>query len=479
MKNVILFFTDQQRFDTIGSLGNPVIKTPALDRLLSVGTWFSNAYTPSPVCVSARLSMLTGKYCHQTKCTKNEIMPGGLTSIMHVLKEHGYQTHGAGKMHFMFKDDDLFGFDHLDSSEEIDNGKKDDYKDFLLTNGYGHVKDPHGVRSEMYYIPQPSQLPDRLHHSTWVADRSIDFLTSRNTEKPFFLMSSFIKPHPPFEAPVPFNKLYRAYDMPLPIMNDDDETRQTYWNKIQNRYKGRDKGTDQNLLKTMKAYYYACISHVDCQIGKIMDYLELNDLMDDTMIIFASDHGEMLGDYHCFGKRCFYDGAVRIPLIVKAANQKESACSHANCSLVDLFPTILDELDIPDAFQLAGNSLYNLSDDRAVISQFNTGEFGTYMIKQGNRKYIYSAPDDKEWFFDSAAEKGESVNLALNPDCESNMNDLKRILIDKFEKDGYFQVLDHGDFRKYGKKIPFQSPDEGYLFQDGPGSVPDLKGYTR
>ena len=138
-------------------------------------------------------------------------------------------------MHFTFPnwgDTALWGFEERDVSEEVEGAARDDFHLYLKQNGYGHVKDPHGVRSEMYYIPQPSQLPERLHNSAWVADRSIDFLKKRDPNRPFFLMSSFIKPHPPFESPVPWNKLYRGPEMPLPKRPQDAEQLITYWNPV-------------------------------------------------------------------------------------------------------------------------------------------------------------------------------------------------------------------------------------------------------
>lgn len=482
IKNVLLFFTDQQRFDTINALGNKNIKTPALDRLVKSGISYTNTYTPSPVCVPARFSMLTGKYCHNTHCTDNGTMPTGYKSIMHVLKDNGYQTHGVGKMHFTFKNDELFGYDSRDISEEIGSDKQDDYRDYLDEVGYSHVKDKHGIRGEMYYIPQPSQLPDEHHNNTWVANKTIEYLENRDTNKPFFLMSSYIKPHPPFEAPVPFNKLYRAYEMPLPKTCDNYENMHTYWNKIQNRYKGRDAGKDINLLRTMKAYYYASISHVDYNLGKVLDYLEDNKLMESTLIIFSSDHGEMLGDYNCFGKRCFYDGSARVPLIVKAPNQKKSEICSNSASLVDIVPTILDYTGIKTDMAFDGKSLFkiknNSNENREVYSQYSNGEYGTYMIVKGRYKYIYSVPDEKEWFFDKQVDENELRNLAYNISFIDKKNNIKKVLIDRLINDGYTKAIENNQFKKFGKKIPFVDPDEQLVYQDSVDSLPKLKGYT-
>ena len=115
----------------------------------------------------------------------------------------------------------------------------DDFTEFLRENGYDHVVAPHGERSEYYYIPQPSQLPARLHHTQWVGDKTLEFFSQRDTDRPFLCWSSFIKPHPPFESPVPWNRLYRTVEMPLPFLPSDYEHLHTYWNRHQNRYKYR------------------------------------------------------------------------------------------------------------------------------------------------------------------------------------------------------------------------------------------------
>lgn len=171
--------------------------------------------------------------------------------------------------------------------------KNDFYKD-IKKEGYGHVTDYKGARSEMYYIPQVSQLPERLQHSHWTVDKCIEFLDRRDEEKPFFMMASFEKPHPPFEPPVPWNRLYRGPDMPLPKQAPDNEDVITLWNRFQNRYKYRDQGTDQNLVRQIKAHYYGEVSFMDYNLGRLLKQLETRALLKDTLIIFTADHGEML-----------------------------------------------------------------------------------------------------------------------------------------------------------------------------------------
>lgn len=484
--NILLIFTDQQRYDTIEALGNPIIKTPALNRLVEDGISFTRAYTPCPVCVPARFSMMNGQMPHRTGCVDNNIMPGGCKSFMEILSEHGYQTHGVGKMHFTFKDGGsmaMWGFESRDTSEEVDGAKRDDFKISLKDAGYDHVKDPHGVRSEMYYIPQPSQLPARLHNTTWVADKSIEFLAHRDKDRPFFLMASFIKPHPPFESPTPWNKLYRAPEMPLPRRPEGCENLITYWNRYQNRYKYRDQGMDDNLIRTMKAAYYAAISFIDYNVGRLLDYMEEHGLMENTMIIYTSDHGEMLGDYNCFGKRCFFDSAARIPMLMYYPGFEKGFVCDRPVSLVDILPTFLQCAGIEQPVRYEGQSLVDVacgsSGRDKVYGQFQEDEYGMYMSVNQRYKYIYSAPDNKEWLYDLLVDPEETRNKAYNPMYECIAKEMKRNIIDYFKHEGYLDPLEEYDWKRYVPKGMTDDPDAYLLLQDPPESVPHIPGYGK
>lgn len=465
--NILLLMTDQQRFDSIAALGNSRIKTPALDRLVREGTAFTRCYTPSPVCVSARHALVTGLAPSQTGCTDNGDDVSDDISLMQRLSNAGYQTHGVSKMHFS-PTRKLWGFESRDFSEE--GGDDDDYRKFLDENGYEHVEDPHGVRSEFYYLPQPSQVPARLHHTQWTADRSLDFLDRRDQNRPFFLWTSFIKPHPPFEAPTPWHRLYRAAEMEPPLRFPGDEELLTLWNRVQNRYKYRDKGSDEMLLRTMRATYYACISFIDFQIGRIIERLENDGLLDNTLILFTADHGEMLGDYGCVGKRSMLDASVRIPMLARLPQRFAAGvqCEVPTTSL-DIVPTCLGaanvELPIAD-----GRDLANVEDEpnRVVFSQFSKGATALYMAANHDWKYIYSAADEREWLFDLRQPNAEYHNLANNPMHVKTLENLRGELHAKLRADGHEDVLNGDNWKKFGRTEFPRDPDFGLLFQDPP-----------
>jgi arylsulfatase A-like enzyme len=385
------------------------------------------------------------------------------------LNELGYQTHGIGKMHFSKIKGD-WGFQTREHAEEIvGESAKDDYRDFLAENGFGHVQDPYGFRSEYYYMPQPSQLPERLHSNTWVADRSIEFLKNRDTDKPFFLWSSWVKPHPPFETPLPWSRLYRMHEMDDPYLPADFEEQRNFWSKVQCRYKYMDSGDSRHLTRMIKAAYYSTVSHLDYHIGRVID--ALGPEIDNTLIVFSSDHGEMLGDYGCYGKRSMLDASARVPMMARLPGVFEPGATADQAStLLDLYPTFLEIAGGEVDPSLEGVSLQRLQDqnpqDRFVHSQFSQNQLGLYMVANKDWKYIYSAADDKEWLYKDGC---ESVNLAGDPAHKSVLEKLKQIAIDRFKKDGYTLPIDGDDWARFPKMEFPENPDEGLLFQDPPG----------
>ena len=165
----------------------------------------------------------------------------------------------------------------------------------------------------------------------------------KSSDNPWYLYAGFIHPHPPFSPPNPWHKLYRGPEMPHPFLPDNIEELTCFINKYQNRYKYRDQGLDMQMIRCIKAYYYACISFIDHQVGRMLDTLEAQHDLDNTLIIFTSDHGELLGDYGCFGKRSFHEAAMRIPML---ARLPEHFAANTTCespvTLVDLMKTFTD-----------------------------------------------------------------------------------------------------------------------------------------
>lgn len=487
--NILLIFTDQQRSDTIHVGGNPVIRTPHLDRLAREGTLFSSAYTPSPVCVPARCSLIHGQYCHNTGCADNSNrMPTDRSSFMQALSDAGYRTHGIGKMHFTPDSQALRGFQSREYQAEM-RGRVggDDYLKFLHANGYEHVYDPFGPRGEMYYIPQPAQMPAKFHGTNWVGDRSVQFIHDAESSQPFFLFASFIHPHPPFSPPTPWNKLYRGPLMPLPKRPANCETLHTYMNRYQNRYKYRDNGLDNNLVRVMKAYYYGCISFIDFQVGRMLDALEKTDLLDNTLIIFTSDHGEFLGDYNCFGKRSMLDSAARIPMIARYPERfAEGQICDTPTSLIDVMPTLLETAEINlTAYELDGVDLADIAAgeqelDRMVYSQFKRDALGVYMVANRRWKYFYSAPDRREFLFDRINDPDEMRDRSGLSLCRHELDEMRNGLFEFYRSEGFTDPIEENRWKPFPQPSIPDNPDAGLLIQDPGWSRPyqKIEGYT-
>jgi len=486
--NVLFFFTDQQRADTIGALGNPIIRTPNLDRLCADGVGFTSTYSPSPVCVPARCSTKYGQYPHNTGCYANAFnMPeDDRPSFISLLTEAGYRTHGIGKCHFRPDPHALRGFQTRQRQEEMVAGPDvDEYLKCLHENGFDYVCDPFGIRGEMYYVPQPSQLPAKFHPTQWIGDQSVAFIDKQaQDDQPWFLFSSFVHPHPPFSPPNPWHKLYRGPLMPLPNVPVDAASLHTYINRVQNRYKYRDQGIDNNLVRCLKAYYYASISFIDYQVGRVLDALEKSGQIDNTLIVFTSDHGEHLGDYNCFGKRSMHDSAARVPLIARFPGRLTGGrvCDEVT-SLVDVAPTVLAAtgadvgsmpLDGVDLAEVASGT----SRREYVFSQFQTAGTALYMVAGRRWKYFYSAADNREFLFDRVTDPLETRNKVGLTFCRDEVRRMKGVLIEHLRAGGETQGIDGDDWKVFPYQDVPGDPDAGLLIQDHGWAKTSIPGYA-
>lgn len=486
--NVLLLFTDMQRADTIGALGNPVIRTPHLDRLAREGTAFTRAYAPSPVCIPARYAMHYGRCPARTGLADNKTMPPDQgDSLPSSLAALGYDTAAIGKCHFTPDRLAMRGFGQRLVQEECrSDPERDDYCRFLRERG-SDFDEPHGTRGEMYYIPQVSLHPAAEHPTQWVGDRTLDFLQSRQTSaRPWFLFSSFIHPHPPFAPPKPWHKLYRSFDMPLPEAPTGQDALLCWVNHHQNRYKYRDRGTDLQLLRNIKAYYYATISFVDFQIGRIRQQLESSGQLENTLVIFASDHGEYLGDYGCFGKRGMHDASARVPLLFRWPGRFPAGqCCRQAASLVDIFPTVLAAAGgEPADRDLDGEDLSTLMANpgrrRFVYSQFQNGANAIHMIADDRYKYIWSCRDQREWLFDRLSDPRETASRASLPSCRAIKDELKNHLLAYLHRHGVpGAARQNRDTLEWQKHPPADEswrldPDAGLLTQDHEHAPPSF-----
>ncbi len=408
MKHILMMFTDQMRYDAVKALGNPVMQTPNLDALVNDSVVFRNCVTPSPVCVPARHSLFAGQYCARTGCNNNnsETQYAG-EGFYSRLTKAGYRSCCVGKMHHEIDPYGLMGFEKRLSQEEFPDSR-DDYTRFIM-DAYPHVYDYHGMRSEMYYVPQISPLPAKDHPTRWIGDQSVEYIESCNPEEPMFLFASFIHPHPPFCPPAPWNKLYRE-DPPSPHCPDMKDL-EDYWEILGDRCSLRRLMMSEQDVLRMKNFYYACISFMDCQVGRIIKALKDKGMYEDTLILFTSDHGDMMGDYQVTGKRTMMDSSCRTPFICHYPGRAHEE-RYDICSLVDVAPTLLSFAGISfDPAEFDGVDLFGERRHDYVYSQYGCGEDGTYMVTDGVDKLVHRMKSDRYFYFRTQQGERDTKNI--------------------------------------------------------------------
>jgi arylsulfatase A-like enzyme len=453
--NILLLFTDQQRIDTIAACGHDHMVTPNLDRLVNEGCCFTNGYTPNPVCVPARHNALTGLPARfhgfpSNGGTYNHALP----KLPQLLADHGYDTRAIGKMHFR-PTRCHNGFNRMELMEEIPvHREDDDYAMYLKSVGLGHIQNIHGVRNLLYMAPQQSLIPEEHHGSTWVGDRSVDYLRQEAGRRPFFLWSSWIAPHPPFDVPDTFANLYDGRDLPEPLISE------TPLNPIGERshvHADLPAGKEKAIVRRMRELYYAAVSHVDKNVGKILDALEETGELDNTLIIYTTDHGEMLGDHGCFQKIMPYDSCARIPFIVRYPKRfAPGSTSEEFVGLNDILPTVLDlcGIEYPGPHKLPGGSLLRDGMDRShSYSEYGEGAFRWVSVRNARYKYSYYYAGGHEELFDMIADPCESRNLfacgALSGDLAEIRDDLRTKLIAWEKRWGYGQYVVYNQFVRF------------------------------
>ena len=440
--NLLLILTDQQRHDTLSKAArNPWIQTPNLDRLAEQGVWFDSMYSEMPECVPARSVLLTGKMGHVTGVMGNNRRLGReVRTIAHALADAGYHTQAIGKMHFN-PIRESHGFSDLRLAEEIPPSMEgDDYLSFLADSGYGHVLEPHGIRHEYYYIPQVSQLPDDFHATTWIGQQTVNFIQHAPRE-PFFLYTSFIKPHPPFEPTLPYAFRYDPAELPDPV--DWDNTIDPGSLELLNAqdYSKWMELTDLNLAHLIKAAYYACITQIDVQIGRILDALDRTGRRQDTLVIFSSDHGELLGDHHHFGKRSYYQGSTRVPLVLSwPGTLPEGETRHEIVGHQDFYGVLADAAGLAGSSRILASAKTGDGDsDRMLVGELFEGERAMYMAVDKRWKYVYSPNGGRECLLEVDGDDQETVDhAATEPDV---LRTMRAKLTAYFRDEGYVQAL--------------------------------------
>lgn len=464
--NILLICTDQQRYDTIGRLGLRAVHTPNLDRLVDGGVAFERAYTASPVCAPSRASMMTGRFPSAHGLWANGVSLPEQTLFTRMLADDGYRTGLIGKLHLSAawrgrkedpRDDgfEFYRWAHDPKHPAPDN----DYHRWLREEHPELFERAVAGTDITGADPEASgfdMMPARAHYSRWASTRALEFLSGQQDEqRPFFLWVNFFDPHHPFVVPQEYLDRYPASEVSLGIDAESEpplpaqlESMRSYANAAGAR--AFDDYSRDGLVEVVRAYY-AMITMVDEEIGRILDGLDSAGLTEDTLIVFTSDHGEMLTDHGLLLKGpALYEGAVRVPLVLRwpgvlPAGQRRAALA----SLVDLPATILHAAGRGEPSWNQGESLMPVATDGderwtrdwALCQYRDSGRpedpptFATMLRHQDLKLVVFHGgpvtPRPRECqLFDLANDPDERTNLACDPARAGDLRDLLARLAD-------------------------------------------------
>ena len=384
--NVIIFCVDEMRADHLACAGNPIVQTPNLDRIAARGTVFSRAYCNNPICMPARASMFTGLLPRDHGVRINgQSLRTDLPLLPQVLADQGYRTHAAGKLHLTPWVPKVTPPDAARFPECIAYWNSGAIREFPVPYyGFqtvdfvgGHTSYAYGPyaqwlkeRGASRELLTPSKaldtsagaplcykmgLPEELHYNRYIADSTIRLIEESGTEgaPPFFVWCSFPDPHCPIAPPSPYCEMYDPGQVQSPARREGEvaDLPPVYGRVLSGELKPN--GTDNTGItdehwREMIALTYGMVSHVDAEVGRILEALQRTGTIDNTVLVFVSDHGDMMGDHGLLWKAFYtFRGCINIPLIVAAPGMIGGRATEALASQIDLMPTILDLCGLP------------------------------------------------------------------------------------------------------------------------------------
>jgi choline-sulfatase len=453
--NILLVMADQLAAPALPAYGHRQVLAPHLDTLARQAVVFDSAYCNFPICAPSRFSMLSGRLPHAIEAYDNASeFPAATPTMAHYLRHAGYRTILCGKMHFIGPDQ-LHGYEERLTTDIYP-------ADFAWTPDWtkGPAHRPTGVSMRPVVESGPCIRSMQIDYDDEVEYRAVQRLhdlARAPEQQPFFMTVSFTHPHPPFVAPQRHWDLYPHEAIEPPRVGEiayadlDEHSRWLYVAHAQNLYT-----VTPEHVRNARHAYFAMISYVDEKIGSVLRTLKETGLADDTVVVFAGDHGEMLGERGMWFKQCFFEWSARVPLMVSMPRRFQPARVAAHVSLVDLLPTFLDlasearRVEAVDA--LDGRSLLPLltgAEDgaqggpaRTVISEYSSEGVcaASRMVRQGRHKYIFTR-GLPPLLFDLLADPDELDNLAGRPEWAEVEAALHQRLVQDWEPEGVHQRI--------------------------------------
>ena len=440
-KNVLILCSDEHARSALGCYRHPVAKTPTLDQLAARGTQFTRAYTPSPICIPARACLATGTHVHENGCWSSaEPYHGQTESWMHRLRAAGHPVVSIGKLHFRSGNDDN-GF-----SEEI-------VPMHLANDGKGW---PQGLlRDPLPDYPGAAEMardigPGDSSYTEYDRDITTEacaWLHSKPvalTDKPWALFVSFVSPHYPLVAPQAFYDLYEGLEIPEPIARADPSRMSHPVIREMAKFWDYDRYFDADTRRIARRSYYGLCSFLDDNIRQVLEALEASGAARDTVILYISDHGEMLGNHGLWAKSVMFEDAVGIPMIMTGP-EIPTGINTTPVSLVDIASTVEETVGLtpsPASGAWQGRSLLGFAHTpepgRPILSEYHDGgsPTGFFMIRQGAWKYVYYAGGHPPQLFNLDSDPHELDDLGEDARFTADLQRLHTHLRDILDPEG-------------------------------------------
>ncbi len=486
--SIVVIKTDQQRFDTIRAHGYEHVVTPNLDRLTGEGISFSKAFCCGATCISSRAAFYTGMFAHNTGVFHFDPW-SHLRTWLHDLRDAGYHVAEVGKVHHAPIDAPMAYHERVCAENFPSMQHWDDYSNFLKASG---KENPckllvEGADPETYQGFRPFPLEEQYHVDSFVGRMSVRWLEDYRRNKPFFLHVGFVGPHDPYDPPQRFLDMYADRDIPAPIVSGDEfETKPGQYARFMEWHNERlpnfdgspahgsnrlclaDMSPDEVL--DMRRHYYAKITQIDEQVGRIMDCLEERGLLDNTLVIFTSDHGDNLGDHQMIWKWLMTEQTTRVPMIVRLPGGKRGGTRDDRLfTQMDIGPTLLEFAGVDIPAYLDGKS--NLSrltdgDERSIPDMVFCQDNYLTMVRTEDRRLIHYAGQPYGELYDMETDPGECVNLW---DSDEEREERDRIRLEYLEWRatssylGSYGRLENPKGKR--RKFPAYHPHDPYVLQ--------------
>lgn len=437
--NIILITTDHMRVDNVCANGNEAMETPNLDRIVKNGVSFTKCHCVSPVCMPSRATLFTGRYpqnhgvrCNGVPLSKNEI------TLTHALSREGYYTGQIGKLHFLPHSGrnhrgyhPQYGFDEMLIADEP-GCYPDAYGRWLEALGpkareQGRVPMP-GTRKRLHYYV--FEGPDDITHAWWVANETIRFI-KENKDRLFFVHAGFYAPHPPLNPPKSQINRYIGKKLPKRLFKRGEMAKMP--KDYQNAAKRLSNVTEKQW-EEYKRYFYAMVSNIDVNMGRILEALESENLLDNAIIIFTSDHGDYLGDHGLVSKsnQC-YKGVMEVPLIIQGPNILRGKLLSSLVELTDVMPTIMEYINVEKPKGVKGKSFLPLLKGGSkfrdsIYAEHGPDNYWQRVIRTEEAKYMCNTNGD-EVLFDLQKDPDEYNNIANDKSGKSLLDEMRKKML--------------------------------------------------